>query len=115
MRSGIITVAFVTVAFCNIECEIHGKARQQVTDLIGNNPSKGEDDSHNEDDNQDEARSLVGKSPVFNLSGDIDLELPFLQGMLLDIQISLTPGQGITPTAATNSVCEPTKDNWENM
>ena len=62
-----------------------------------------------------DTRSLVGKSPVFNLSGNVDLKLPFLQGMLLDIQISLTPGQGITPTAATDSVCEPTKDNWENM
>ena len=97
------------VAFCNIKGEIYEKARQQVADLMGN------DSSEDEDDNQDEARSPVGKSPVFDLDGDVDLESPFLQGMLSDAQVSSTPARGTTPTVTTGSDDEPTEDDWENM
>jgi hypothetical protein len=102
------------VASCNIEGGIYEKARQQVTDLTSNDSSEDKDDSQNKGDDQDEARSPVGKSPVCNLDSDVDLESSFLQGMLSDIQMSPTPGRGTTPTAATDSVCEPTEDGQEN-
>ena len=56
-----------------------------------------------------------------DLDGDIDLESPFLQGMLSDMQIPPTPQMDATPVAVAGSTsaeirdCEPTEDEWENM
>jgi hypothetical protein len=105
---------WLVVASCNIKGGIYEKARQQVTDLTGNN-SKDKDDSQHKDNNQDEARSPVGKSPGCNLNSDIDLKFLFLQGPLSETQMLPTPGRGTMPTAATDSVCGPTKDGQENM
>ena len=115
------------VAFYNIESEIHEKAKQEVVDLVDDDPSEDNDDnqsgggSQNEDGNQDRDRSPVDKGPVFDLDGDIDLESPFLQGMLSDMQIPPTPERYTTPVAAVGSTsteimdCESTEDEWENM
>jgi hypothetical protein len=107
------------VAFCNIESEIYKKARDRVVDLTVNDSSEDEDDNQSDND-QDENGSPAGKDSTFDLDGDVDLESPFLQGLLSDTQTP-TPGRSTTPAITNGSILMetrdriPTEDDWKNM
>ena len=68
------------------------------------------------------SRYPTDKDLVFDLDEDIDLESPFLRGMLSDAPPSLAPERDAAPAVVTaGSVhmemrdSEPTEDDWENM
>ena len=97
------------VTFYDIEGEIYEKAKQQAIDLTA-------DESSEEDDDQDEDRGPANKDLVFDLDDDINLDSPFLQGMLSDTRVSAPESTAATtgPVLIKPKDCEPTEDNWEN-
>ena len=66
------------VAFSNVENEIYAKANEQVTNLMAEDSSEGEEVCQNEDVNSED------RDGEFDLDDDIDLDSPLLNNMLSD-------------------------------
>ena len=101
------------VAFCDIEKEIHAKAKKQVADLTAEDLSEGEEEDQSEDVNP------MDKDEEFSLDDDVDLGLPVLDQMLSNRQPA--PNQeNVAPSATTVLHMEmrnrlPTEYKWEHV
>ena len=68
------------------------------------NLSEDDDNDQNEDDSQGGGENptvLARKDPAFDLDRAVDLESPFLRGILSDTQMPSTSGEDTTPTVTT--------------